>query len=148
MCLFNATVRVRDLFGRNKKYIDCWKVVGKGASSRTKNNIYPIFYQTNKKYPLGEIYKSNREDKRINNKDDSFSRSSIHRGIHVFYDNKKACNYLKEGELLIKVKCLRKDYVGHNNENGQAVFMAVEFPKTLLNAMTYKDIITKEIVNE
>jgi len=74
MCLFNATVRVRDLFGRNKEYIDCWKIGRKGASSRTKNNIYPIFYQTNKKYPLGKIYKSNRENKRINNKDDSYGQ--------------------------------------------------------------------------
>lgn len=133
MCLYNVKVCVRELFGKNKQEIDCWKVVRKGATNRTKNNIYPPFYDINKKYPLGEIYRSNRENKKINSIDDNKWGDSVGKGVHVFTSYNSAKNYIAyvDSELIIKVKCKRSDYVAHNPINNQAVFMAVEFPKEI-----------------
>lgn len=123
MCLNDAKVNVKELFGRKKKSIILWKVV-----SKDRNGFSAVCQSFH--YKLDKANICDRKNKRINKTEDPYFKKyqSIDKGFHFFRDFSDAYRWTTSqpsDEVIVPVICDREDYVAHNKE--QAVFMKFRF---------------------
>src|SRR5687768_2572786 len=135
MCLYTNKEAVKKFLKDNKKveFIYCYKRVQLG---KLVWNGYT--YVTNSSGLYGP-YQSCYQYKAGWNKSNSKRRKpyttnhSVGKGIHVYLTKRQAKSYTYGSELIIRVKCYLKDFLGINGRNTHAVFS-----KVYINPVTYK----------